>query len=59
VRDVVLIGDQFGATTGHPFATYANVEAYIAQLAQGAPEGKTILIKGSNSLKMTKLIDFL
>ena len=57
-KDVILVGDQFAATR-HFYTTFPHVEALTAFLQQHKPAGKTILIKGSNSLRLNIVADFL
>ncbi|MBQ9093639.1 MAG: UDP-N-acetylmuramoyl-tripeptide--D-alanyl-D-alanine ligase [Prevotella sp.] len=56
--DVWLVGDEF-RKTGHPFLQFDNVEAVKARIADCQPQGKYILIKGSNSQKLFQLPELL
>lgn len=53
-----LVGDAFTAV-GQCYRTYPNVEALIEYLKENKPKGNTILIKGSNSIKLIHVVDFL
>lgn len=56
--DVILVGSQFAATR-HSYPTYPDAPALTAALRQRKPQGKTILIKGSNGIKLGSIIDYL
>ena len=56
--DVILVGSEF-AGTGSPYATYPDVQALIEKLKAGQPAGKTILIKGSNGIKLSSVVEYL
>lgn len=55
---VWLVGDEFAATQ-HSFKTYANVQEVIEELKAHKPQGNTILIKGSNGIKLSSTVDHL
>lgn len=55
---VWLVGEQFAAAR-HPFKTYANVQEVIKELETDKPKGYTILIKGSNSIRLSTVVDYL
>ena len=57
-EDVWLVGEQFAATR-HTYPTYPDAQALIARLQQEKPRGKTILIKGSNSIKLSSVVEYL
>lgn len=57
-EDVMLVGDQFAAAK-HNFPTYPDARAAIEVLQKNKPHGKTILIKGSNGIKLNTVIDYL
>lgn len=57
-EDVMLVGDQFAAAKHH-FPTYSDARAVIEVLQKSKPHGKTILIKGSNGIKLNTVIDYL
>lgn len=54
---VWLVGDQFAAE--HSFQTYPNVQEVIKELEADKPKGYTILIKGSNGIKLSSVVDYL
>lgn len=56
--EVWLVGDEFAATQ-HSFKTYANVQEVIEELKVRKPQGNTILIKGSNGIKLSSTVDYL
>ncbi len=59
-NDVALVGSEFTfAATGSPYATYSDVEALIGKLKAEPPCGKTILIKGSNGIRLSGVVDYL
>ena len=55
---VWLVGDQFAAAE-HSFQTYPNVQEVIKELEADKPKGYTILIKGSNGIKLSSVVDYL
>lgn len=55
---VCLVGDEF-LHTGHTVRTFHDVEELIEALKSEPPQGYYILIKGSNSVKLTKAIPYL
>ena len=55
---VWLVGDQF-AVAEHSFQTYPNVQEVIKELEAAKPKGYTILIKGSNGIKLSSVVDYL
>ena len=57
-EDVMLVGDQFAAAKHH-FPIYPDAQAVIEVLQKNKPHEKTILIKGSNGIKLNTLIDYL
>ena len=57
-EDVMLVGDQFAAAKHH-FPTYPDAQAVIEVLQKNKPHEKTILIKGSNGIKLNTVIDYL
>ena len=54
LTDVILVGSQF-ATTRHACPDYPDAPALIDALRGHRPKGKTILIKGSNSLHLDQV----
>ena len=57
-KNVVLVGEQFAATR-HTYPTYPDVAALIAALQADKPCGKTILIKGSNGIRLSTIVEYL
>ncbi len=57
-EEVILVGELFGATR-HAFKTYPDASALIAELQREKPCGKTILIKGSNGIKLGTVVEYL
>lgn len=57
-EDVVLVGESFAATR-HTYPDYRDATALIAALQENKPCGKTILIKGSNGIKLSSVADYL
>lgn len=57
-EQVFLVGSEFGSVS-HPFKQYAHVEEVIAELQVNKPQGYLILIKGSNSMKLSLLPEYL
>ena len=52
--EVWLVGEEFGQTTC-PFRKFKNVEEVKTVLQQQRPEGRYILVKGSNGIHLDKL----
>lgn len=57
-KQVVLVGGDFEKTT-HPFMYFNNSDEAMNWLKDHRPENSTILIKGSRSTKMEKLLEVL
>ena len=55
-EEVWLVGEQFAAAE-HFFKTYPNVQEVIKELETNTPKGYTILIKGSNGIKLSSTVD--
>lgn len=55
---VALVGELFGATR-HTYPTYPDAPTLIAELEKNKPHESTILIKGSNGIKLSTVIDYL
>lgn len=55
---VWLVGSQFAACQSS-FRTFADAQTAIQAIENERPEGYTILIKGSNGVKLATLIDYL
>lgn len=54
ITDVWLVGHEFAAV-GHPFRQFADVAEVKAAIATSQPQGRTILIKGSNAQHLFEL----
>ncbi|KAA6347688.1 UDP-N-acetylmuramoyl-tripeptide--D-alanyl-D-alanine ligase [termite gut metagenome] len=57
-EQVFLVGENFAATK-HTYLSYPTVQELIATFQTVRPEGKTILIKGSNGVNLGQVIEFL
>ena len=57
-EEVILVGELFEATH-HAFKTYPDAPALITELQKNKPNGKTVLIKGSNGIKLSTVIEYL
>lgn len=55
---VWLVGDQFAATQ-HSFRNFKDVQELIMELQTNKPKDATVLIKGSNGIKLNSIIDYL
>lgn len=55
---VWLVGEQFAAAK-HSFKTFAHVQEVIKALEADKPKGYTILIKGSNGIKLSSTVELL
>lgn len=55
---IILVGDQFGKTQ-NKLHILPNVTVAIEELKKNKPDGFYILIKGSNSMKLGQIADFL
>lgn len=55
---VMLVGSEF-ATATSGYEHFTDVDAVIASLKSHQPEGYFILVKGSNSMKLSRLPEFL
>ena len=58
IERIILVGNEF-ANTRHEGCCYASVNEVIALFSQSKPEGYYILIKGSNSMKLSCLLEYL
>ena len=58
LHDVVLVGEQFAANR-HTCPTYPDAPALIEHLKADKPHGKTILIKGSNGIRLSSVVEYL
>jgi UDP-N-acetylmuramoyl-tripeptide--D-alanyl-D-alanine ligase len=57
-ENVVLIGECFNLLNSK-YTSYPNVTDFINIIKENQPKGMTILIKGSNSIKLNLVIDYL
>lgn len=55
---VILVGELF-MSTQHPFQAFKNVDDLIEALEKNKPKGMIILIKGSNGIRLNKVVDYL
>lgn len=55
---VILVGEEFAAAQ-HAYQTYANAEELKQALQANKPEGCMILIKGSNGIKLSTIVESL
>lgn len=55
---VILVGSQFAATN-HTYETYADAPAIIEALKKEKLTDKTILIKGSNGIRLSTIVEYL
>lgn len=59
-KNVCLVGEEFAAVAkDSEFQTFADVETLIKHIADHPVTGKDILVKGSNSVHLNKIIDSL
>lgn len=56
---VYFVGTEFAKVAGSEFACFENVESLAEYFAQDQISDSTILIKGSNSTRLTKIVDSL
>ena len=54
----VLVGPEFAAAT-HSYQTFQHVDEVLADIRMHKPQGYYILIKGSNSMKLSQLPEYL
>lgn len=55
---VLLVGKQFAASR-HSYQTFADAQELIQMLQENKPTNYTILIKGSNGIKLSSIVDYL
>ncbi len=58
-QDVILVGSEFKKVAKTAHLTFADVEALTEYLSRNEIGGKKILIKGSNSIHLEKLVNIL
>lgn len=56
--NVYLVGELFSATQ-HPFRSFADAPSLIEALQAEQPSGKSILIKGSNGIRLFSIVEYL
>ena len=55
-HDVILVGSEFKKTAGSDFMTFNDVDELLAYINDNVITGKKILIKGSNSIHLEKIV---
>ena len=55
---VIFVGNLFAAAE-HSYQTYSNAQELIQALQTDKPKDYTILIKGSNGIKLSSVADYL
>lgn len=55
---VMLVGEQFAAAQ-HSYPTYANADELKQALSANKPANSMILIKGSNGIRLSSIVDYL
>ena len=58
-KDVILVGSEFMKVSKESYKNFTDVEALAEYLSRNTIDGKKILIKGSNSIHLEKLINIL
>ena len=58
-ENVILVGEEFKKTAGTNFTTFTNVEELLTYINSNDISGKKILIKGSNSIRLEKIVNVL
>lgn len=59
IKKVMLVGECFAAAAKDGMSTFNNVDELISVLADNKLNGCLVLIKGSNSIKLTKVVEHL
>ncbi|MEE0082681.1 MAG: UDP-N-acetylmuramoyl-tripeptide--D-alanyl-D-alanine ligase [Paludibacteraceae bacterium] len=59
IKKVMLVGQNFASVAKSGMSTFKNVDALIPVLTDNKLNGCLILIKGSNSMKLTKVVEYL
>lgn len=59
IKKVMLVGDCFAAAAKSGMSTFKNVDELISVLPEQKLNGCLVLIKGSNSIKLTKVVEHL
>ena len=59
IKKVMLVGQNFASVAKSGMSTFKNVDELISVLTENKLNGCLILIKGSNSIKLTKVVEYL
>lgn len=59
IKKVMLVGQNFASVAKNGMSTFKNVDELIPVLTDNKLNGCLILIKGSNSMKLTKVVEYL
>ncbi len=59
IKKVMLVGQNFASVAKSGMSTYKNVDELIFVLTENKLKGCLVLIKGSNSMKLTKVVEHL
>ena len=59
IKKVMLVGQNFASVAKNGMSTFKNADELIPVLTDNKLKGCLILIKGSNSMKLTKVVEYL
>lgn len=59
IKKVMLVGQNFASVAKSGMSTFKNVDELISVLTENKLKGCLVLIKGSNSMKLTKVVEHL
>ncbi|MCR5247541.1 MAG: UDP-N-acetylmuramoyl-tripeptide--D-alanyl-D-alanine ligase [Paludibacteraceae bacterium] len=59
IKKVMLVGQNFASVAKNGMSTFKNADELITVLTDNKLNGCLILIKGSNSMKLTKVVEYL
>lgn len=59
IKKVMLVGECFSSAAKSDMSTFKNVDELIPVLTENKLSGYLVLIKGSNSIKLTKVVEYL
>lgn len=59
IKKVMLVGQNFASVAKNEMSTFKNADELIPVLTDNKLNGCLILIKGSNSMKLTKVVEYL
>jgi UDP-N-acetylmuramyl pentapeptide synthase len=59
IKKVMLVGQNFASVAKNGMSTFKNADELIPVLTDNKLNGCLILIKGSNSMKLTKVVEYL